>query len=189
MAKLYFRYGVVGSSKTLNLLATAYNYKKQGKNILLLKPALDSRFGKETIASRAGLSSNADIILDKNDSVFEFNIEGVDCILVDEVNFLTKKQVRELRHVASFRNIPVICYGLRTDYMGNLFEGSQELMCVADSIEEVKNTCWFCNKKAIMNLKYVDGKAVKEQGEQIELGCEEKYIPVCYFHYENTSNV
>jgi thymidine kinase len=189
MAKLYFRYGVVGSSKTLNLLTTAYNYRKQGKNILLVKPALDTRFGKDTISSRAGLSEKADIVLEQHDSIFHYIINRVDCILVDEVNFITKQQVKELRHIASFRNTPVICYGLRTDYMGNLFDGSKELMCVADSIEEIKNTCWFCNKKAIMNLKYIDGVPIKEEGEQIELGCEEKYIPVCYLHYENTSNV
>jgi thymidine kinase len=188
MAKLYFRYGVVGSSKTLNLLATAYNYRKQGKNILLVKPSIDDRFGKENIVSRAGLSSTADIVLSNTDSMFDFHLENVDCILVDEVNFLTKAHIKQLRHIASFKNIPVICYGLRTDYMGNLFEGSSELMCIADSIEEVKNTCWFCNKKAIMNLKYVNGKPVKEIGEQIELGCEEKYIPVCYLHYENSND-
>ncbi len=184
MAKLYFRYGVVGSSKTLNLISTAYNYRKQGKEIILIKPRLDTRFGETKIASRAGLSLEADIVLDKDDTLDALILDNIDCILVDEVNFMTKKQVNELRHIASFRNIPVICYGLRTDYMGNLFEGSNALMCIADSIEEIKNTCWFCNKKAVMNLKYVDGKSVRE-GEQIEMGCEETYLPTCYLHYKN----
>lgn len=184
MAKLYFRYGVVGSSKTLNLVATAYNYKKQNKKTILIKPKIDTRFGENKIMSRSGLSVEADIILDKEDTLESLILDDVDCILVDEVNFMSKYHIRELRYIASFKNIPVICYGLRTDYMGNLFEGSYELMCISDSIEEIKNTCWFCNKKAIMNLKYVNGKSVKEEGEQIDLGCEEKYLPTCYFHYK-----
>ncbi len=185
MAKLYFRHGTVGSAKTLNLLAVAHNYRQQGKKVFLVKPRMESRFGETKIQSRAGLFAQADFLLDENTSLQEIPLESVRCILVDEAQFLSAKTIEELRAIATEKNIPVICYGLRTDFKSYLFEGAKRLMELADSIEEVKATCHFCNKKSIMNLKHVNGVAVKE-GPSIELGAEEKYFPSCYecFCYE-----
>ena len=178
MAKLYFRYGTVGSAKTLNLLAVTHNYQQQNKKVFLLKPRLDDRFGANEVTSRAGLTKTADILISA-DTVFDVReFTGVDCILVDEAQFLTKSIIDQFRAIASIQNIPVICYGLRTDFRGNLFEGSKRLFEVADSIEEVKTTCTYCNRKAIFNLKLVDGKPTLT-GPTIELGAEERYSPTC----------
>ncbi len=182
MAKLYFRHGTVGSAKTLNLLAVAFNYRQQGKKVFLMKPGLDTRFGKEQIRSRAGLEMQADVLISDESSLKEINYSGIDCILVDEAQFLSAKVIEELRHVTLKYDIPTICYGLRTDFKSHLFEGSARLMELADSIEEVKATCHYCNRKSIMNLKYVNGLAVDE-GPSVELGAEEKYLPACYRCY------
>jgi len=184
MAKLYFRYGTVGSAKTLNMLAVAHNYRNQGKKILLLKPELDERFGREQIKSRAGLEMKADILLSKETDLLAYDWEGISCLLVDEAQFLPARLIEQLRMITIEKGIPVICYGLRTDFKTHLFEGALRLMELADSIEEVKATCHFCNKKSIMNLKHVDGKAVFE-GPSVQLGAEERYLPVCYPCYAN----
>lgn len=182
MAKLYFRHGTVGSAKTLNLLAVAHNYRQQGKKILLMKPDLDTRFGKGQIKSRAGLQMDADVLLVDENSLRGIDFEGVNCILVDEAQFLSGKVIEALRQIALEHDIPILCYGLRTDFKSRLFEGSARLMELADSIEEVKATCHFCNRKSIMNLKHVNGLAVSE-GPSVELGAEEKYFPTCYKCY------
>ena len=182
MAKLYFRHGTVGSAKTLNLLAVAHNYRQQGKRILLMKPSFDVRFGRGRIKSRAGLEMEADVLLIDEMSFDGINYEGVSCILVDEAQFLGAKVIEKLRRLTLDHDIPVICYGLRTDFKSKLFEGSQRLMELADSIEEVKATCHYCNRKSIMNLKHVDGVAVNE-GPSVELGAEEKYFPACFKCY------
>lgn len=182
MAKLYFRHGTVGSAKTLNLLAVAFNYRQQGKKVLLMKPGLDTRFGKEQIKSRAGLEMQADVLIADESSLKEIDYAGVDCILVDEAQFLSAKVIEALRLVTLEHDIPTICYGLRTDFKSYLFEGSARLMELADSIEEVKATCHYCTRKSIMNLKYVNGLAVDE-GPSVELGAEEKYLPACYKCY------
>lgn len=183
MAKLYFRHGTVGSAKTLNLLAVAHNYRQQGKEILLLKPELDDRFGKEQIKSRAGLEMPADVLIRKDTDLFLLDFEGVDCILVDEVQFMASHIIEQFRTISVEKGIPVICYGLRTDFRSNLFEGSKRLLELADSIEEVKATCHFCNRKSIMNLKHVDGVAVSD-GPVVQLGAEESYFPACYSCYQ-----
>ncbi len=179
MAKLYFRHGTVGSAKTLNLLAVAHNYRQQGKKVYLIKPKMDSRFGEEKIQSRAGLFAEADFLVEEELSLEKLSLEKVSCILVDEAQFLKKEVIEALRAIATEEDIPVICYGLRTDFKSYLFEGSKRLMELADAIEEVKATCHFCNKKSIMNLKHVNGVAVNE-GPSIELGAEEKYFASCY---------
>jgi thymidine kinase len=184
MAKLYFRYGTVGSAKTLNLLAVAHNYRQQGKYILLLKPELDVRFGKESIKSRAGLEMSADILVNPSTKLLDLNWEGVNCILVDEAQFLSAFHIEELRKITLVKGIPVICYGLRTDFRTRLFEGTLRLMELADSIEEVKATCHYCNRKSIVNLKHVNGVAALD-GPTIQLGAEETYYPVCYKCYSN----
>lgn len=182
MAKLYFRYGTVGSAKTLNLLAVAHNYRQQGKKVLLMKPDLDVRFGRERIKSRAGLEKDADILIVDETSLQRVDYSGVNCILVDEAQFLPAKVIEELRRITMEWDLPVICYGLRTSFKGGLFEGSARLFELADSIEEVKATCHFCTRKSVMNLKHVNGVATNE-GEAIELGAEEKYFPACYKCY------
>lgn len=182
MAKLYFRYGTVGSAKTLNLLAVAHNYRQQGKKILLMKPALDVRFGKEFIKSRSGLEMQADVLIAGEMSLLDLDYTGVDCILVDEAQFLSARVIEELRSICHEHNIPVLCYGLRTNFKSRLFEGSARLIELSDSVEEVKATCHFCNRKSIMNLKHVDGVATDE-GPDVELGAEEKYFPACYHCY------
>ncbi|MBU6446050.1 MAG: thymidine kinase, partial [Verrucomicrobia bacterium] len=176
MAKLYFRHGTVGSAKTLNLLAVAHNYRQQGKKIILMKPDLDTRFGKGSIKSRAGLSMEADVLIVDDSSLKGIDYAGISCILVDEAQFLSGKVIEEFRRIALEHDIPVLCYGLRTDFKSRLFEGSQRLLELADSIEEVKATCHYCNRKSIMNLKHVNGLATNE-GPSVELGCEEKYFP------------
>lgn len=182
MAKLYFRYGTVGSAKTLNLLAVAHNYRQQGKKVLLMKPDFDVRFGKERIKSRAGLEMQADLLIACEESLRGIDYSGISCILVDEAQFLSAKVIEELRSIAPRWDIPILCYGLRTDFKSRLFEGAQRLMELADSIEEVKATCYYCNRKSIMNLKHVDGIATNE-GPTVELGAEEKYFPACYKCY------
>ena len=190
MAKLYFRYGTVGSAKTLNLLAVANNYRQQGKQVFLIKPEMDTRFGKEQIKSRAGLEMRADILVQEDTDLMCYEYEKISCILVDEAQFLKKRIIDQLREITLCKDIPVICYGLRTDFRTNLFEGSSRLMELADSIEEVKATCHYCNRKSIMNLKHIKGKA-SVSGPSVQLGLEEKFFPVCYRCYKEqlASNV
>jgi thymidine kinase len=182
MAKLYFRYGTVGSAKTLNLLAVAHNYREQGKRVLLLKPEMDIRFGKESIRSRAGLEMAADILVTPETVLLEINWEGVSCILADEAQFLSAFHIEELRKITLLKGVPVICYGLRSDFRTRLFEGSLRLMELADSIEEVKATCHYCTRKSIVNLRHVDGVAALD-GPSVQLGADEKYYAVCYSCY------
>ncbi len=182
MAKLYFRYGTVGSAKTLNLVAVAHNYRQQGKKILLLKPELDSRFGRDQIKSRAGLEMQADILVQPDSNLLYLDFEGINCLLVDEAQFLSKQNIDQLRAITLVKSIPVICYGLRTDFKSRLFEGSSRLMELADSIEEVKATCHFCNRKSILNLRHSGGKACLD-GPSVQLGAEESYLPVCFTCY------
>lgn len=182
MAKLYFRHGTVGSAKTLNLLAVAHAYELQGKTVKVLKPKMDSRFGEWKVGSRAGLDRPADLLVDEHTEFPAGTFAGVDCILVDEVQFLPPRIIERLRTVATCDGIPVICYGLRTDFRSKLFPGSQRVLELCDAIEEVKTTCTFCNRKAILNLKSVDGQATLE-GPVVCLGCEEMYVPACYQHF------
>lgn len=185
MTKLYFRYGTVGSAKTLNLLAVAHNYRQQGKNVLLLKPEIDVRFGPDLIKTRAGLEMPADVIVPPTGEARLPDLTGVVCLLVDEAQFLDTvaiDQLHKIVHVAP--QIPVICYGLRTDFRRQIFPAARRLMELADSIEEVKTTCNFCLRKAVFNLKLLNGKPTMF-GPSVELGAEEKYLPVCAACYES----
>jgi len=188
VAKLYFRHGTMGSAKTLNLLAVAHNYSLQGKKIYILKPLIDNRFGEKKIRSRAGLEKSADFLIGDDFSFSEEDLIDIHCLLIDEAQFLKKAQVDYFRELASLKDIPVICYGLRTDFKQQLFEGSKRLLELADSIEEVKNTCHYCDRKALFNLRRVDGKAIFS-GPQIQLGAEELYVPVCPACYEKERNL
>ncbi len=188
MAKLYFRYGAMGSAKTMNLLAVANNYELQGKRVVLIKPEIDDRFGAEIIKSRTGLSRNADICV-KSDTDLDYKqFEGIDCVLVDECQFLSEYVIHQLRNITVDLNIPVICYGLRTNFKTRLFEGSRRLMELADAIEEVKTTCYFCNRKAVYNIKLKKGGSYTD-GAEIELGAEELYRPTCCRCFEELIGV
>ncbi|MAQ19054.1 MAG: thymidine kinase [Sandaracinus sp.] len=182
MAKLYFRYGTMDSAKTLNLLAVAHNYRKQGKRCLLMKPRLDDRFGTQTIRSRSGLEAEADLLVDPDADLDPSLFEGQDCVLVDEAQFLSERVIEQLRDITVDLRVPVICYGLRTDFQARLFPGSKRLLELADSIEEVKVTCYYCGKKAVFNLRLADGHPVFD-GPQVDLGADEKYVPVCWSDY------
>jgi thymidine kinase len=183
MAKLYFRYGTMDSAKTLNLLAVAHNYRKQGKEVLLLKPALDDRFGAESIRSRSGLEAPADLLVADGVPLPLERFEGLDAALVDEAQFLPPSVVETLRDVTRSHDVPVLCYGLRTDFQGRLFPGSQRLLELADTIEEVKVTCQFCKRKAILNLRTDAAGRALAQGPQVELGADDQYVPTCYACY------
>jgi thymidine kinase len=179
VAKLYFRHGTMSSAKTLNLLAVAHNYRSQGKRVLLIKPRLDMRFSGQSIVSRSGLEAPADLLVDPDTHLGPEFFEGLHCVLVDEAQFLSTSLVEQLRRATLRHDVPVICYGLRTDFQTRLFEGSKRLLELADSVEEVKVTCQFCNRKAIFNMRFVDGRPTLE-GEQIMLGSDETYAPLCY---------
>lgn len=175
----------MGAGKSLDLLKVAYNYKERGKNVLILSSSFDNRFGDGIISSRVGLKEPA-IMVNTKDNIFELiknklGCEPVDCVLIDETQFLKKEQVEQLTNVVDYLNIPVICYGLRNDYRGEPFEGSCWLLSLADTIEEIKTIC-HCGRKAIMNMRVVDGKAVFE-GEQIIIGGNESYVSVCRKHF------
>ncbi|MDB4953302.1 MAG: thymidine kinase [Myxococcales bacterium] len=186
MAKLYFRYGTMDSAKSMNLLAVAHNYRKQGKRVLLMKPRLDTRFGSTKISSRSGLEAEADVMVDEGDTLDPRDFTGLDCVLVDEVQFLAPSVIEDLRRITVDPGVPVICYGLRTDFRTKLFPGAQRLMELADRIEEVKVTCQYCAKKAICNLRFVNGTPTVV-GPQIQLGAEESYAPVCWGHYDEAT--
>lgn len=184
MAKLYFRHGAMSSAKTLNLLAAAHSYTVQAKKVKVMKPKMDTRWGEGVVHSRAGLDRPADQLLTEDSTFPAESLEGISCILVDEAQFLHPAVIERLRDVATTLNIPVMCYGLRTDFRSRLFPGSKRLLELADTIEEIKTTCTFCNRKAIMNLKSVDGKETME-GPTVCLGGEEMYVPACYQHFCN----
>src|SRR3990167_2023761 len=145
------------SAKSLNLLAVAHNYRKQGKRILLMKPRLDTRFGAATISSRAGLQAEADVVGDEDTQLDPRDFANLDCVLVDEAQLLPPAVIEDLRRITVDPGVPVICYGLRTDFRTRLFPGAQRLMELAEGIEEIKVTCQYCKKKAICNLRFVNG--------------------------------
>ena len=178
MAKLYFRYGVMGSSKTANALMVGYNYSERNQNALVVKPILDSRDGEHTIKSRIGLSHDCMFFHEIN----EAEISEYACIIVDEAQFLSKIDVQKLVHFVDDFDVPVICYGLRTDFKGELFEGSAELLAVADVIEEIKTVCW-CGKKATFTARFDEDGNVLKNGEQIVMGANDKYIGLCRKHW------
>lgn len=190
MAKLYFRYGAMGSSKTANALMVRFNYIEKGRSVLMLKSGSDTRDGKDIISSRIGLSVeciNAEKYLDNIDKMYgksaeDFSI-GYDVIIVDEVQFLSEGYIEILAYIVDRSQIPVICYGLKTDFTGHLFEGSMRLLELADVIEEIPTICW-CGKKAHFNARVINGSIVKN-GKQIMLGGNESYVSLCRKHYMN----
>ena len=187
MAKVYFYYAAMNAGKSTVLLQSSYNYRERGMRTLLFTPAIDTRYGPGRIESRIGLHSAA-ISLRSTDNLLtrvrhEHTAQPVACVLVDEAQFLTKDQVWQLSDVADTLNIPVLCYGLRTDFQGKLFPGSAELLGLADDLTELKTIC-HCGRKATMNLRVgADGRAVKE-GAQVEIGGNDRYVAMCRRHFK-----
>ena len=183
MHKLYFKYGVMGSSKSAQLLMTKFNYEQKGFNVLLLKPTIDNRDDngqKRMITSRIGLKSEC-ITFDESMNLYDFYInenkkKKIDVLIIDEAQFAKEKQIDQCQAIAD--HIPVLCYGLKTNFKGYLFEGSKRLLEIADSISEIKSICK-CGFKAIMNAKLVNGIVVTE-GKEIDIGGDEKYESMCY---------
>ena len=180
MAKLYFKYGAMGSSKTANALITKFNYEERGMNVWLIKPSIDDRDGVGVVHSRIGLEAKCFVALPETDLLAEFeSCENIDAVIADECQFLTAAQVDQLRRIVDEHDVPVLCFGLRTDFLTHLFEGSRRLFEVADSITEIKTIC-ACGKKAIVNAR-IDGQGnVLTDGGQILIGGNDSYIAMCH---------
>lgn len=181
--KMYFYYGAMGSSKTANALMTRFNWEDKGKKVALLKPSIDNRDGVDIVKSRAGLMAKAILIYPDStiQEVLPESVETYDNLIVDEAQFLSKAQVEELRDIADNGTF-VMCYGLKSDFMGNLFEGSKRILELADSLREIVTMCP-CGKKAIMNARY-SGNRILYEGEQVVVGGNESYIALCHNCYK-----
>lgn len=180
MAKLYFYYGAMGSSKTANALMTEYNYAERGQKALLGKTNIDTRNGIYKIKSRIGLEKDC-VLLSDICAMEDEALKGYDAIIVDEIQFAAKEQIDFLARIVDELDVPVLCYGLRTDFQTNLFEGSKRLLELADEIKEVKTVCW-CGKKATCNARYNEQGIVRE-GSQVLLGANDEYIALCRKHF------
>lgn len=181
MAQLYFKYGAMGSSKTANALMARFNYEERGQEALMVKPQIDVRDGEHMVRSRIGLTYPC-VYFHEMRALGDEALQKYACIIVDEAQFLTREEVLYLVHLVDECGIPVMCYGLRADFKGELFPGSCELLVMADKIEEVKTICW-CGKKATFNARFdAHGKVLKE-GEQVVLGANDKYIGLCRRHW------
>lgn len=192
MAQLFFRYGAMSSGKTIEILKVAHNYEAQGRKIALMTSGLDTRDGVGTVASRIGLHRKAipvddkmnlfDLVQAKSTKDEEAGDGKIACVLIDEAQFLKKHHVLECARIVDELKIPVMAFGLKNDFQNHLFEGSENLLIYADKIEEMKTICHYCGHKATMNLRINNGKPVYE-GEQVQIGGDESYYPVCRFHY------
>jgi len=188
MSKLYFYYAAMNAGKSTVLLQSSYNYQERGMRTMLFAPVIDQRAGIGRIASRIGLSSDANPFTSTDDLFKNVQTEHTEegalaCVLIDEAQFLTRKQVEQLCRVADELGIPVLCYGLRTDFQAQLFPGSAALLALADDLIELKTICQ-CGRKATMNLRVgPDGKGLKE-GEQVEIGGNDRYVAMCRSHYQ-----
>ncbi|MBM6958497.1 MULTISPECIES: thymidine kinase [Lactobacillus] len=192
MSQLFFRYGAMSSGKTIEILKVAHNYEAQGRKIALMTSGLDNRSGVGTVASRIGLHRKA-IPITEDMNLFTY-IEKMNshdladgkgklaCVLIDEAQFLKRHHVLECAKIVDEFNIPVMAFGLKNDFQNHLFEGSENLLIFADKIEEMKTICHYCGHKATMNLRVNNGKPVYE-GEQVQIGGDESYYPVCRYHY------
>jgi len=196
MSKLYFRYGAMNSGKSTHLMQVAYNYEERGMKVIIVKPKIDSK-GGNTLKSRLGVNRQVDLLISEHENIFKFidnylkKDERIDCILVDEAQFMKCEQIDQLFKIAVSFNIPIICYGLRTDFKRDGFEGSTRLLLLAHSIEEMKTIC-ACGKKAIFNGRKINGKFVFE-GEQIAIDEQNdvKYESLCgdcYYKYKGYTN-
>ncbi len=181
MAKLYFKYGAMGSSKSANALMARFNYEERGQKALMVKPRMDSRDGDHMVYSRIGLKYPC-VYFDEMQKMSVMELQQNACIIVDEAQFLTKEEVMYLVDVVDQQDIPVMCYGLRSDFKGDLFPGSHALLIMADKIEEVKTICW-CGKKATFNARFDRHGHVLKEGKQVVLGANDQYIGLCRRHW------
>ena len=181
MAKLYFKYGAMGSSKTAQALITKYNYEENGLKVWLIKPSADVRDGVDILRSRIGLEAKVQVIPPEMDVYDTFRKERSDCnvIIVDECQFMTPEQIDQLREIANDYEIPVMCFGLRTDFLTKLFPGSLRLLEVADTIQEIKTIC-DCGNKATVNARIDSDGHIVTQGAQVQLGGNDSYIAMCH---------
>ncbi len=180
MAKLYFKYGAMGSSKSAQALITKFNYEELGMKVWLIKPSVDTRDGAETVRSRIGLQSSARIITPEQDIQAEYRAAGRhDVIIADEAQFFTPLQVEQLRALVDEEELPVLCFGLRTDFLTRFFPGSQRLMELADSLTEIKTVC-ACGRKATVNARLDSRGRVITQGSQVFLGGNDSYMAMCH---------
>lgn len=187
MAQLYYRYSTMNAGKSTELIMVAHNYEERNQKVMTLVPSVDDRYGTGVITSRIGVSREAEII-NEDSNILEMYLEEdarghVDCVLIDECQFLKKHHVEELIEIVDTFNTPVLAYGLKNDFRNELFEGSYYLLVYADKIEELKTICW-CGRKATMVARLVDGKIVK-QGEQIVIGGNDMYVSLCRKHYND----
>lgn len=180
MAKLYFYYGAMGSSKSANALMAEYNYRERGQKVLLAKTNLDTRDGKNVIRSRIGLEKEC-VLLSDIVKMDDETIASYDAVIVDEIQFATSDQIDFLARIVDTLNVPVMCYGLRSDFQLNLFEGSQRLLAIADEIKEIKTVCW-CGRKATCNARY-NKRGIVRVGAQVMLGANDDYVALCRKHF------
>ncbi|HEM3181072.1 TPA: thymidine kinase [Streptococcus suis] len=184
MAQLYYKYGTMNSGKTIEILKVAHNYEEQGKPVVIMTSALDTRDAFGVVSSRIGMRREAVAIDDEMD-IFGY-IEKMEprpyCVLIDEAQFLRRHHVYDLARVVDELDVPVMAFGLKNDFRNELFEGSKHLLLLADKLDEIKTICQYCSKKATMVLRTQDGKPTYE-GAQIQIGGNETYIPVCRKHY------
>lgn len=186
MAQLYYRYSTMNAGKSIEVIKVAYNYEERGKRVLALVPGVDDRYGKGVITSRVGLKREDAFIVNDDTNILEIfmrenDMQPIDCVVVDECQFLKKHHVEELVEIVDSFNIPVLAYGLKNDFRNELFEGSYYMLVYADKIEEIKTICW-CGKKATMVARVKDGKPIKS-GEQILVGGNDMYVSLCRQHY------
>ncbi len=180
MAKLYFKYGAMGSSKSAQALITKFNYEELGMTVWLIKPSIDTRDGADVIKSRIGLECKAQIITPEQNIEDEYHAEGKhDVIIADEAQFFTGEQIEQLRALVDDEDLPVLCFGLRTDFLTHLFPGSQRLLELADSLTEIKTVC-ACGRKATVNARIDETGRVVTQGDQVFLGGNDSYIAMCH---------
>lgn len=181
MAKLYFKYGAMGSSKTAQALITKFNYEERGMRVWLIKPATDTRDGTTTLASRIGLSADCEAIQKTDDieKLYATRADNFDVIIADESQFFTEKQIEELRAIVNDRDIPVLCFGLRTDFLTRLFPGSKRLLEIADSISEIKTICE-CGAKATVTARIDGSGKIVTAGRQVVLGGNDRYLAMCH---------
>lgn len=187
MAKLYFYYSTMNAGKSTTLLQSAYNYRERNMHTLVYTAAIDDRFGAGKVTSRIGISEDARLFHAGTDLWTEISAQAaaqpLHCVLLDEAQFLTKQQVYQLSDVVDKLNIPVLCYGLRTDFQAELFEGSKYLLAWADQLEELKTIC-YCGRKANFVLRLNAQGDVIREGEQIQIGGNDRYMSVCRYHYK-----
>ena len=186
LAQLYFYYSSMNAGKSTSLLQSAYNYKEQGMNPVILSAAIDDRYGVGKVTSRIGLEAVAHLF-NKDGNIFSFiseqNInQPIDCVLIDESQFLSKEQVKQLCQVVDKLDIPVLCYGIRTDFMGELFPGSQHLLAWADNINELKTVC-HCGRKATMVVRLDTDGTIVSDGDQVVIGGNDQYQSMCRRHF------